>query len=71
VSRNSFSTGGILTRMYNLNWYLHPAAKSPRVRTEYLLESLAEAGDLERLDDGQYLVTPFAFKTLADMRESQ
>jgi hypothetical protein len=22
VSRNSFSSGGILTRMYNLKWYL-------------------------------------------------
>jgi len=71
VSRSSFSSGGILTRMYNLKWYSHPAAKSARVRTEYLLESLVETGDLERLDDGQYGVTPFAFKTLADMRESQ
>ena len=71
VSRTSFDSGGILTKMYRFKWYSHPAATSARVRTEYLLESLAETGDLKRSGNGQYVVTPLAFKTLAEMREAQ
>lgn len=71
VSRTSFDSGGILTKMYRFKWYSHPAATSARVRTDYLLESLAETGDLKSTGHGQYVVTPRAFKTLADMRESQ
>lgn len=71
VSRAPFDSGGILTKMYRFKWYSHPAATSARVRTDYLLESLAETGDLKSTGSGQYVVTPLAFKTLADMREGQ
>jgi hypothetical protein len=71
VAGTPFDSGGILTKMYKFKWYSHPAATSARVRTNYLLESFVETGDLKKSADGRYLVAPLAFKTLADMREAQ
>lgn len=71
VSRLPFDSGGILTKMYRYKWYSHPAAKSARVRTEYLLQSLEETGDLKTVAAGQYVVAPRAFKTLSEIREAR
>lgn len=71
VSRIPFDSASVLTKMYKLKWYSHPAATSARVRTDYLLESLVATGDLVRTPTGDYTVAPLAFKSLSDLREAR
>jgi hypothetical protein len=71
VSGFPFDAGSVLTNMYNVRWYSHPAANSARKRTEYLLSSLVVSGDLEHTSYYQYRVLPGAFKSLSEIQQAR
>ena len=71
VSGLAFDAGDVLTSMYNYRWYLHPGANIARKRTEYLLGSLAVAGDLQPTADYKYRVLPGAFKSLSEIQQAR
>lgn len=66
-----FNARTILFRMYKHRWIYHPAASKAINRTDLLLASWTETGELKRTQDGQYMVAPLALKTLADAQASQ
>ena len=60
----------LLTKLYSINWVLHPSADEQQQKLELYLESLVESGELRNINH-EYVVTGKAIGTLERYEEEE
>lgn len=67
---NGIGINDLMTRLYSINWVLHPSAVEQQQKLKLYLDSLVEAGELQ-YDNGEYIVTGRAIITLERYEEEE
>lgn len=69
-NRTRFHMHDLLTKKYSIYWASHPDVDSIKLKTEYILDSLCNTGELSKDPYQQYIVEPLAISTLAKTRQA-
>lgn len=60
----------LMTKLYSINWVLHPSADEQEKKLEMYLSSLVDSGDLDKIN-GEYVVTGKAISTIERYEEEE
>ena len=60
----------LMTKLYSMNWVLHPSADEQQQKLELYLDSLVESGELNNVNH-EYVVTGKAISTLERYEEEE
>ncbi|MGD1452537.1 hypothetical protein [Vibrio harveyi] len=67
----SISVLDLMTKLYTINWVLHPSADEQQSKLQLYLDSLVESGDLTEYNNIDYTVTGKALITLERYEEEE
>ncbi|MCK4828478.1 hypothetical protein KA005_72780 [bacterium] len=60
----------LMTKLYSINWVLHPSGDDQQEKLELYLDSLADTGELQNIND-EYVVTGKAISTIEKYEEEE
>lgn len=70
-THNGFSSLDIMTKLYTLNWVIHPQSEQQQHKLELFLKSFVESGELEIINGYEYSVNGKAITTLSEYEEQE
>jgi hypothetical protein len=70
-THNGFSSLDIMTKLYSLNWVIHPESEQQQYKIELFLKSFVESGELEIFNGYEYSVNGKAITTLSEYEEQE
>lgn len=70
AGRSEQETLDLMTELYSIKWVLHPQRETEQQRLEFYLDSLAETGELRKLNY-KYVVTGFALRAIEEYEEQE
>jgi len=62
-THDAISSMGLMTKLYSINWVLHPSKEEQQNKLELYLDSLVESGELRKVNY-DYVVTGKAISTI-------
>lgn len=66
-----FSSMDLMSDIYTIKWILHPEREKQEKKIELYLESLAETGELKKVETYNYVVTGKSIVTLSQYEENE
>lgn len=67
---DSFEEMDLMTQLYSIKWVLHPDQDSQRKKLEFYLESLADTGELRKVNH-KYFLTGHALRAIEEYEEQE
>ena len=69
-THNGIDLVDLMTKLYSINWILHPSGDEQQKKLEFYLESLVMSGELKEIN-GEYVVTGKAISTIEKYEEEE
>ncbi|MFT6954663.1 MAG: hypothetical protein ACJAY1_001783 [Glaciecola sp.] len=67
---NGIGVLDLMTKLYSINWVVHPSADEQESKLELYLDSLVESGELEKVNN-EYVVTGKSISTIEKYEEEE